>query len=381
MMSRYLLIICSEKKSKAGTIMIVFQILSFIFWLMVIPFGIGLLPVILMPKQERSAGTVFLSGYLLLFALFELLGIPVVIFKVYHGYSTLVILFAVVSVLLAAGGIGYSIIAGKKGYRLTLSMKENGREYSLEDKLYFILFLLIVGFQIYMSVTKASFDGDDSYYVVQGVIAQQKDTLYRINPNTGSSFPLDARHALALIPIWEAFIGTMSSVHATVIAHSIVPPVLLCLTYLVYYKIGQKLFEGKKDRLPVFMVLIALFQLFGNVSIYTNETFLLTRTWQGKSVAGNLILPAVFWIFFCLFVQGQKERKKSEEAGYWLLLAGVNLAAGVSSSLAVMLSALLVAGLAFLFMIKERKFSILVKAGFACIPSALYVLVYLLISR
>lgn len=361
--------------------MIVLQILSFIFWLMVIPFGIGLLPVILMPKQERSAGTVFLSGYLLWFALFELLGIPVVIFKVYHGYSTLVMLFAVLSVLLAASGVVYSIVAGKKGYQLTLSMKGNGKEYSLEDKLYFVLFLLIVGFQMYMSVTRASFDGDDSYYVVQGVIAQQKDTLYRIDPNTGISFPLDARHALALIPIWEAFIGTMGGVHATVVAHSIVPPVLLCLTYLVYYKIGQKLFDGKKDRLPVFMVLMALFQLFGNVSIYTNETFLLTRTWQGKSVAGNLILPAVFWVFFCLFEARDEARKKTEEMGYWMMLTAINLAAGVSSSLAVMLSALLVVGLAFLFAVKERKFSILIKAGLTCIPSALYVLVYLLISR
>lgn len=361
--------------------MIVLQILSFIFWLLVIPFGIGLLPVILMPEKERSAGTVFLSGYLLWLALFELLGIPVVLFKVYHGYSTLVILFAAASVLLAAGGIGYSIIAGRKGYWLTLSMKKADKEYSLEDKLYFILFLLIAGFQIYMSVTRASFDGDDSYYVVQGVIAQQKDTLYRINPNTGSSFPLDARHALALIPIWEAFIGTMSGIHATVIAHSIVPPVLLCLTYLVYYKIGQKLFEEKKDRLPVFMVLMALFQMFGNVSIYTNETFLLTRTWQGKSVAGNLILPAVFWIFFCLAGKEKREQKKREEAGYWLLLVAINFAAGLSSSLAVMLSALLVMGLAFLLAVKERKFSILVKAGLTCIPSAVYVLVYLIISR
>jgi len=361
--------------------MIFFQIISFIFWLLVIPFCLGLLPAALLPEKERGAGTVFLSGYLLLFALFELIGIPVVIFKVYHGYSLLVFLFATISFLLAAAGVWFTVVKGKKGYRLKINLKETVKGKTAEDGLFWLLFFLIVAFQLYMSFTHASFDGDDSYYVVQGAIAQQTDTLYRINPNTGRSAPLDVRHAMALIPIWEAFVGTMSGVHVTIIAHSVISFILLPLSYLIYFKIGQKLFEEKEDRLPVFMVLMALFQLFGNVSIYTNETFLLTRTWQGKSIAGNLILPAVFWIFLCLFEKEAKKRTIRDECGYWLLLTALNLAAGISSSLAVMLSALLVAGLAFLFAIKERKFSTLVKAGLTCIPGAVYVLVYLIISR
>ena len=130
---------------------------------------------------------------------------------------------------------------------------------------------------------------------------------------------------MALIPVWEAFIGRMSGIHATIIAHSVAPLVLLPLTYLVYFQIGKKLFSGKKQGmlrrkhemfpgmqslLPVFMIIMALFQIFGNVSIYTNETFLLTRTWQGKSVAGNFMIPAVFWIFLCLFEQ--KDREEGE---------------------------------------------------------------------
>lgn len=361
--------------------MVIVQMLSLIFWLLIIPFGLGLLPAALLPQKERSAGTVFLAGYFFWFALFEIMGIPVVIFKTYHGYSLLVTIFAIVSVVLAAAGVVITRRTLPKGYDIFGSWKSKWKECRLEDKLFWVLFLVLVAFQLYMSFTRESFDGDDSYYVVQGVIAQQTDTLYRINPNTGISAPLDIRHALALVPIWEAFIGTMSGMHVTVIAHSVMPFILIPLTYLTYFKIGQKLFGEKKDRLPVFMVLMGLFQLFGNVSIYTNETFLLTRTWQGKSLAGNLILPAVFWVFLCLFEKTKEERLKKEEIGYWLLLAMLNLGAGLSSSLAVMLCALLVAGLAFLFMIKERKFGILVKAGLSCIPGAAYVLIYLIISR
>ena len=387
--------------------MIVLKIIGLFLWLVIIPFCIGLLPVSLMPEKDRTPGTVFLAGYFVSFALFELIGIPVVILVVYHGFSWLSYLYMAAAILLALSGI--FLLVQKRKKEMPLFSREVTDAFCLkrykskvfwktgiEEKIGYLLFFLLFAFQIYMAVTGASFDGDDAYYGVQGVIAQQLDSLYRFDAYTGSSAPLDVR--LALIPIWEAFIGRMSGIHATVIAHSVIPPVFLFLTYLLYFQIGKKLLADKKDMLPMFMILIALFQMFGNVSIYTNETFLLTRTWQGKSVAGNLVLPAVIWIFLCLFDKkegkskyGEMEKKESgiskkgaagkAENGYYLLLACINLAAGVSSSLAVLLSALLVAGLALLFTIKERKFSILVKAGLCCIPSALYVLTYLVISH
>ena len=63
-----------------------------------------------------------------------------------------------------------------------------------------------------------------------------------------------------------------------------------------------------------------------------------------------------------------------------MLLACVITAAGVSSSLAVLLAVILSAGLAVLFAIKNSSFGILVKTGLSCIPGAVYMLVYLLVS-
>ncbi len=356
--------------------MIVFKIASLFIWLLLIPFCIGYIPAYLMPEKDRSLGKIFLSGYFMIFALFELIGIPVVLLVVYHGFSWLTYLFMSACIVLTVVGI-VMMTRNKK-----VDWKVDSNDYGLEEKIGYLLFFLLLGFQLYMAFTRASFDGDDAYYVVQGAAAQQKDILYRFNAYTGGSTALDVRHALALIPIWEAFIGRMSGIHATVIAHSVMPLLLIPLTYLVYFQIGKKLLRDKKDMLPMFMILLAFFQMFGNVSIYTNETFLMTRTWQGKSVAGNLILPAVLWIFLCLFDKDDEEKETDrKEIGYWILLACINLAAGVSSSLAVLLSALMVAGLAVLFSIKERKFSILIKAGLTCIPSAVYILTYLIISR
>lgn len=365
--------------------MIALKLLSLIIWLLIIPFCIGLLPAFLMKKKERTPGVIFVSGYFVMFALFEIIGIPIVITVVYHSFALLSNVFAIGALLLAAAGMAVTMKNRKKGHRLQFQPKTDWNAIRLEEKIYFMIFLAMVGFQMYMAFTRASFDGDDAYYGVQGVIAQQMDSLYRINPNTGRSAPLDVRHALALIPIWEAFVGRMSGVHSTIIAHSIVPLVFIPLTYLVYFQIGKKLLSNKKELLPMFMIVMSLLQMFGNVSIYTNETFFLTRTWQGKSLAGNFIIPAVFWIFLCLFEDTEKQEKekiqqtnkKQTNAGLWILLACINITAGVSSSLAVLLSAALVAGLALLFALKEQKFSILVKAGLTCLPSAAYVLTYL----
>lgn len=352
-------------------------------WLLLIPFSIGLLPGFLIPEKERTPGTVFILGYTVMFALFELVGIPIVIGVVYHGFRLLWQIFMALSLLLALAAVITGIKYGR-GYSLKSWSYERFCRISLEEKAAYLIFTVIIGFQIYMAFTRASFDGDDAYYGVQGLIAQQHDTLYRINPNTGRSAPLDVRHAMALLPIWEAFVGKMSGIHVTIIAHSVAPLVLLPLSYLVYFQIGKKLFAKKKEALPFFMIIMALFQMFGNVSIYTNETFLLTRTWQGKSVAGNFIIPMVFWIFLCLFEEekdGSKGRGTVGRGGYFIVLACLNLAAGVSSSLAVLLSSILTVGLAFLFAIKERKLSVLIKAGLTCIPSAVYVLTYLIISH
>lgn len=394
--------------------MIILKMIGLVFWLLVIPVGLGLLfrkapEREHLPERLRTTGVTLLIGYLLLFALMEIVGIPVMLLSVYHGYSRMVILYAVLQILGAGAGYGFWIYREKKTRKSNLSgaLKETNRFSWLrrvpydtwEGRILLIMFLLLVGFQLYMAFTRASFDGDDAYYVVQALTAQQTDTLYRIDPNRGVSMPLDARHALALFPIWEAFVGTMCGIHATVMAHSVVPLFLIPLTYLIYYEIGCELFCSKKRLLPMFMVLMALWQMFGNVSIYTTETFFLTRTWQGKSFAGNFIIPAAFWIFLCHFREEEREnrqriglaaktpsetkkQKKIHEwnnAGLWMILTLLNLAAGASSSLAVLLSCALTMGLGMLLTIWSRRFRNLIYAGLSCVLGGIYVILYMML--
>lgn len=357
--------------------MIVLKIASLVVWLLLVPFCLGLVPVYFMSERDRTPGTALVAGYLVTFALFELVGIPVELTLVYHSFTALSRWFEAACLLLSALGAGLTVRRSRKGQETALLLENGWKSIGPEEKIGYLIFLALLGFQMYMAFTRASFDGDDAYYVVQGGIAQQMDSLYRINPYTGRSAPLDVRHAMALMPIWQAFVGRMSGIHATVMAHSVIPLLFLPLTYLLYWQIGRKLLRNKPDMLPMFMILLALFQMFGNVSIYTNETFFLTRTWQGKSLSGNFILPAVYWLFLCMFDQEEGGKK----AGCWVLLGVTALAGGAGSSLAVLLVLSLTAGLGLLFALRERSLRVLLQTALSCLPGAAYILVYIIIGH
>lgn len=372
--------------------MIILKVVSLIVWLLIVPFCMGLLPLPLLERRLRTPGVALVGGYILLFTLLELVGIPVALLCVYNGFTTFTIWFTLLISLSALGGVFVTYRRGKRGQGIRWIRSGGAGEMLREERIFWVFFIALAAFQLYMAFTRASFDGDDAYYGVQALIAQQVDTLYRINPYTGRSAPLDVRHGLALFPVWEAYIGRMSGVHATIVSHSVIPLILIPLTYILYYQTGRVLFRGKKRQLPMFMTLMALWQMFGNISLYTTETFFLTRTWQGKSFAGNFVIPAVIWLFLCLFDEGEKRRKgkgRGTVAGQeapdrqrlWLLLACLNFAGGASSSLAILLSCLMTMGFGVLFAVREKKPVILLKAGGSCVPGGVYVMLYLALTH
>lgn len=365
------------------------QIAGILFWLVIIPFCIGLLPAGFMPEDERKPGIVLLAGYFTMWAVFGLVTIPVVVFVRYDNFILASRCFMALAILGAAAGVWLTYRRRRFGrLREWMSFADCIREMSVAERIEWLLFLLLLGFQLYKAVAYASFDGDDAYYVAASLIAQQADTMYTILPLTGRHTGLDIRHALAVFPMWIAFVAQKSHIHATILSHTIIPLVLIPLTYLVYYEIGRLLFgrpdrqakaEGSGENLSLFMILMAVFQIFGNVSIYTNETFFLTRTWQGKAVAGSLVIPALLWLFLLLY-SGRKKGAAAERAGIWLLLVCVNITAGICSSIAVFLVSILMAVAAFCLAIVERDYKVLFKMGAACIPNAFYVLTYLIVG-
>lgn len=420
-------------------------IISLLFWLVAVPFCIGLIPANFIAAEKRSPGFVLLAGYFGMWALFEISAVPAVLWVEYDNFKTASVVFTVLTLLSAAAGVWLlyrnhkagkpgvvfvsertGAVRGKSGTAdaaekaydrrvgssggLKERMAAFGRWLLRGTGIEWLLFFALLGFQLYKAVAYASFDGDDAYYVVESLLAQEAGVMYRILPLTGGSTGIDVRHALAVFPMWIAFVSVRAGIHATVVSHVVMPLVLIPLTYLLYYEIGRALFvrdslsSGKqadgrrnsarqaqgssgnvfcRENLPVFMILMAVFQIFGNVSIYTTETFFLTRTWQGKAVAGALAIPAVLWLF--LLLCGEKQGKeidteKEDRRGLWFAFVCVQMSVGICSSIAVFLVSLLTALTAFVLACVRRDLRLLFKFGAACIPNLIYMAIYVIVA-
>ena len=374
-------------------------VVSLLFWLVIVPLCIGLIPANFISANKRSLGFTLLAGYFVMWALYGLITIPAVLWVKYNNFRKASIWFVVLAVFCAVCGIVMWYRNAKKGNPGLLFGPWNGRdgdqtndtnvtlldrircrirEMSWEERIEWILFWAILGFQLYQAAACTSFDGDDAYYVTESLLAQEAGVMYRILPYTGGSTGLDVRHVLAVFPMWIGFLAAGSGIHATIVSHLVMPLLLIPLTYLLYFQMGKFLFSDKYVNLPVFMIVMGLFQIFGNVSIYTNETFFLTRTWQGKSVAGSLVIPAMLWLLLLIY-DGIK-RKKRADTGLWLLLVCVNMTAGICSSIAVFLVSILMAVTAFVLMIVERDFKVLIRLGAVCIPNLVYMGIYVVMA-
>ena len=367
--------------------------ISLLFWLVVIPFCIGLIPVNFISPRRRTPGLLFLAGYFCMWALFALAAIPAVLWVEYDNFTVASAVFTVLSISCAILGLflwyrnraaDKESLLGVRPRNDTDVIKEAGLKNMLKgmlraERIEWLLFFLLLGFQLYKAAAFASFDGDDAYYVVESLLAQETGTMYRILPYTGGSTGLDVRHILAVFPMWVAFVAVKAGIHATIVSHMVMPFALIPLSYLLYYELGKHLFRGESaENLPVFMVIMSLFQIFGNVSIYTNETFFLTRTWQGKAVAGSLVIPAILWLF--LLLNEEREQEKKADAGLWLLFVCVNMTVGICSSIAVFLVSILTALTAFVLMIMKKDIRLLLRFGAACIPNVIYMGIYVVMG-
>lgn len=353
----------------------VLEILILVLILAICPFLSGLIPAYFTGRKYRTTSAIYLSGFVVCLALFQLVCVPVVILAVY-GFPVVSIVYSVLIGCASLAGLVLSIIKWKKEGNIFAEADLN-RNLTVEEIVEWIIFVAILVFQIVMFVRMTSFDGDDAYYMVQSVLASETDTMYRIRPYTGLSTSLDLRHSLAVFPMWIAYVADAAGIHPTIFAHRFSGYVLIPLTYLIYLEIGRSILKREQKKLPIFMIFVAIMQVFGNVSIYTNATFFLTRTWQGKSILANVCIPGVLWLLLNIFDSDALDGDR--KIGLWITLFGLNIVAAMCSTASVFLVAMIIGISGLVLAIREKNLQILLRLIVMCIPLVAYGTMYLLL--
>lgn len=332
----------------------------------VIPFCAGVLPVRIMKEEHRSFGMIWVSGWFVMFAVFQVLVVPFIVTE--QSFSIAVRTYSIVIGIV-------SVVSLAVGRRALKKAMDNLRDDRIENGQLpmMICALILIAVQLAAAFYMQYLDGDDAFYVATSLTSEHTDTMYRFTPYYGANGELDIRHALSPVPIFMAWLARVSGIHVTIICHSYISVLFLLLMYMIYFQVAKRLFPNQKKSQWLFLLFLSVWYLFGNVSIYTAESFAFTRTWQGKSMFPNLIIPYLFLWMFCM-------AKDEMDIGEWAMLFLTTLAAAFTTSTGIFTVPILLGLEAIIIAVVKRKVMVLAQTAACLVPCLFFGMLYLFLK-
>lgn len=351
----------------------VLQILVLLFFMVLVPLALGAGVSAFIREMERNICFMWVAGYLIMFAVFQIICVPMIM--KFCLLTSLVWVFGIICVILAMVGGGIWFVKVSRTVSLRVVGKKERNKAGLVLWAVFGILLLI---QLVAAIFMVCGDGDDAFYVAAATVADGSDKMYLYLPYVGGTTKLDYRHVLAPLPMFIAFLSRVTGFHTAALAHTGMQVFLIPVTYGIYGLIGDRLFKGKKNAVAIFMIFVAIVIMWGNVSVYTSETFLLTRTRQGKASLANLAIPALVLL---MYMVGERlaEKKKVEKA-LWVMVFAAITAACLCSSFGGFLMALLLGGIGLCMIVTYKRWSLIVPLFISVIPAAVYSLMYVVLG-
>lgn len=344
--------------------MIIFKLVCFTYIAIVVPILLGMLITYFKKNEKIEIIKSIILGYLLKFAIFELLTIPMIFFRVSFTivWETYLVLLTILSII--------SIIINFKNIKQY--MKESFKlEFLKNNKVLKCFSILLILVQVFISCVFMHEDADDAFYVGTATTTLQTNTLFEINALDGTKyidnrFPI--RYVLSPFPIYLATFSKIIDIHPAIVAHTIFPAIFILLTYGVYYLLGKKILKNEQECL-LFIIIMSFINMWGNYSNRTTFSFLLFRIWQGKAILANIMIPFICYIFlYCI-----EEKNKID----WIIVFISILASCLVSSMGVVLSSVTLCVHAFVFTIKDKKISYIWKSILCILPCIILGIIYI----
>ena len=323
----------------------------FLIWMIGIPIVIG--------------GSL-LDGCLFMFALMEIMALPMIFFKL-----PLHVLASSYSLLLL-GAAALRVFGKRRAGRpgLFLTVKERFEE---RDLIYMVCIILTVIIAVFLGLY-THLDADDSFFVGAAVTDAATDTIFRYDPYTGFAYEvLPMRYTLSPFPVFTAVMSRIcGQVHPAVMAHMFAPPVFFLMLMEVMDRFGRLFFPEDRKAHSWFLFFSILLFAFSSWSIYNSGNFMMIRSWQGKAALGGILLPFLFCNGFGLILDRGRE-------GSWITLWLTVFSGCLISSMGIILCPIALGILALLAVISRKKEGIVKGIGFlaAALPCIILGILYL----
>lgn len=354
-------------------------ILSIIFWLGLIPFCIGEVVTSGFSQKKHNVIKKYLFGVIVYLSLFQALIVSNML--TVNDFFMVCTHFQIATVILAMLGLillVVRIIKDRKSGRTIagIQSRTENKQEKLENIVLGILFFGVLLFQLIQTLRLTYPDGDDAYYVGVATYGVYVPQMYSKIPYTGAATTFDTRHCLAPFPYIISFLARMSGISAVTIAHSVLPVCFILFAYGIYYLIAKELCREKRE-ISLFMLLVSLLLLVGNYSVYSMETFLMTRTRQGKASLGSFALPLAFYLLM-LIAKGLDGKRRDRVICYVLL--GCNgLVAALFTTMGNFIYPCMVILGSLCICFSKKQWKKLFPLALTCVPSGVMAVLYLII--
>ncbi len=266
----------------------------------VVPFFLGNLLIYKKnPYMECLSCEKYILGHFAALALFWVLCVPMAFLRT--SFTFLAIVYSICLIFLCC--ISFAICHKERPLSKMVS-KVKRLQFTRFEKIYLLLFLLLLGIQLYFAMFYEStvWSYDDYDYVVRSLDTITSDHMSTINVISGEEISFSFKRVLNSWDIYISYLSKLSGFHVTTVAHTIIPTCFLLIGYLVYTYIAKQLFDQRENRL-IFLCILSVAFIFGLYSPYSLTFRLLVTLWQGKAVLSSIVIP--FLIFFLPDVYNQ----------------------------------------------------------------------------
>jgi hypothetical protein len=223
----------------------------------------------------------FCVGFITILSIFQLISYP---FNIFNGsFANLVILYLIVIAILLLLSINYL-----RFEKLSLSSLVLNKNKIILTILIFILVIV----QSFLSSYLYHEDDDDAYFITVAATVIETNEV-----SSDVQFASTGLISEQVIPrsdtaTWEYFIAFLSyvfSIKPVILAHTILPLLLIPISYMCMDQVASALIDVKARK--YFLLIIILLNFFGGYAAYSSASFLLLRIWQGKAVLVSIIFP------------------------------------------------------------------------------------------
>lgn len=308
-----------------------------------------------------SAGLTVTVGFFAYYAMFGLVTLPVMF--TYRPLSTLAKLWLVPCIVLPVISL---VLFGRSWVG---KIADIIRDIS-QNRMFWIGVCIVTVLSTAAVAITYSFTLDAAYYVANVTTNVDTNMINVYDPFTGGwQDHFELRYVFATYSVNDAVICYITKLPALVQTKVVMSSTVMIIVNILYTMISRYFHEEHRRAFLMYALMMLTNCMF--ISIYTTSNFLMTRTYEGKSIVGNISLITVFFIYMLLV--GDTSHK-----GLFIMLFVVCMGTATVSSTANMVIPTEVVALFAPYALMKKKPGILPKVIACIIPEIVMMLIYVM---